>query len=142
MESFLRLARSLVQRGVPVIVVGGAPDRDAGHRLAGAGALDLTGRTSLREAVAVLARARVLVTNDSGALHLGRAAGTRVVGLFGSSSPLWTGPEPGEGEALWLGLPCSPCFRRRCPLHGDAVLRCLRDLPVETVLAATERVPA
>ncbi len=85
----------------------------------------------------MLVRMRVLVTNDSGALHLARAAGTPVVGLFGSTSPRWTGPEPEEGTALWLGLECSPCFRRECPLAGDDHLRCLRDLGVEPVWAET-----
>lgn len=139
LECFAALGRELRSRGTPVVVVGSEREGEAGAALAGLGALDATGATGLLEAIALLARCRVLVTNDSGALHLARAAGTPVVALFGSTSPLWTGPEPGEGETLWLGLPCSPCFRRRCPLSGDSHLRCLREIGVEAVLAALER---
>ncbi len=139
LDRFEALARTLRERGVPVVAIGGEAERSLGARLAAAGARDLTGATGLMDAVAVLARCRALVTNDSGALHLGRAAGVPVVALFGSSTPRWTGPEPHEGEALWLGLPCSPCFRRRCPLNGDRTMRCLRDLPVEEVLETLGR---
>lgn len=142
-ESFAALARTLADRKIPVVVVGGAAEREAGAALAAAtGARDVTGATGLLEAIAVLARCRALVTNDSGALHLARAAGTPVVALFGSTSPVWTGPEPEEGETLWLGLPCSPCFRRRCPLPAADHLRCLREIEVDTVVAALERVVA
>ncbi len=140
MERFEAVARALRDRGEATIVVGGEAERPLGARLAEAGALDLTGATGLMDAVAVLARSRALVTNDSGALHLGRAAGVPVAALFGSSTPDWTGPEPHEGEALWRGLSCSPCFRRRCPLGGDEHLRCLRDISVDQVLEVLERV--
>jgi len=135
-DRFEELARRLAGRGVGPVVVGGPGEREEGARLARAGALDLTGRTDLLTAVAVLARAGAAVTNDSGALHLARAAGTPVVAVFGSSSPVWTGPGPGEGEAVWLGLSCSPCFRRRCPLGGGEHLRCLTGIAPERVLEA------
>ena len=137
---FLKLTEALRATGEQVVVVGGPEEKNLGARLGEVGALDLTGQTGLMDVVAVLARCSALVTNDSGALHLGRAAGTRVVALFGSSSPVWTGPEPEEGDALWLGLPCSPCFKRECPLSGEARLRCLEDIPVGTVLETLERV--
>jgi heptosyltransferase-2 len=70
----------------------------------------------LRETAALLARARLVVSNDTGALHLGRAVGTPVLGLFTSTAPEWTGPAPGEGVALAAGVGCRPCFRRECPL--------------------------
>jgi heptosyltransferase-2 len=140
MERFDAVARVLRDRGEATIVMGGDAERPLGARLAEAGALDLTGKTGLMDAVAVLSRCRALVTNDSGALHLGRAAGVPVVALFGSSTPDWTGPEPHEGGAIWRGLACSPCFRRRCPLTGDDHLRCLRDIPVDEVMTALDRV--
>ena len=134
LERFEELTRRLTAGGESVVVLGGRAERALGTRLAAAGAMDLTGKTSLVEAIAVLARARVLVTNDSGALHLARAAGTQVVALFGSSAPVWTGPEPGEGTAIHLGLDCSPCFRRSCPLTGPAHLACLTGIDVDRVL--------
>jgi heptosyltransferase-2 len=129
--AFAELADRLRRRGIPVVAVGGPADAADTARL-GAD-VDLAGRTDLAEAIAVLARCRAAVTNDSGAMHLARAAGTPVVALFGSSSPRWTGPTEPEGRALTLGLACSPCFARRCPLPGERRLRCLRDLTVDEV---------
>jgi lipopolysaccharide heptosyltransferase II len=136
LEYFAELCRRLSRAGFRVMVTGSNQERDLGAALAEAGALDLTGKTSLLESVAILKRARVLVTNDSGALHLARAAGTPVVALFGSSSPVWTGPGAEEGHTLQHSVPCSPCFRRECPLRGAEHLRCLRGISVEAVLEA------
>lgn len=138
-DAFLEVARTLLARGCEVVVVGGVEDREAAAGLRGAGAIDLTGATSAPEAIAVFARCRAAVTNDSGALHLARAAGIPVVAVFGSSSPAWTGPTPAEGEALWLDLDCSPCFARRCPLEGEAHLACLRGIRPGRVLEALGR---
>ncbi len=138
LDRFQGLARALRERGENVVVVGSAQERPAGETLAACGARDLTGRTDLRGGIAVLGRCRVLVTNDSGAMHMARAAGTPVVALFGSSSARWTGPEPHEGIVLHHAVACSPCFRRRCPLQGDAHLLCLRGTEVAHVLRALE----
>jgi heptosyltransferase-2 len=139
LERFEELARALRKRGVPVVVLGGASEGPLGAALASAGAMDLTGRTTVLEAIGVLARSRALVTNDSGALHLGRAAGTPVIALFGSSSPVWTGPRPEEGTVIGVDLPCRPCFRRNCPLDGADHLACLTRIGVDRVLAALEQ---
>lgn len=140
---FQDLAHRLRERDRPVVWIGSETDRALVGEAAGEhGALDLLGRTNLLEAVAVLGRCRTLVTNDSGALHLARAAGTRMVGLFGSSNPAWTGPAPREGAVVTLGVDCSPCYRRRCPWSGDEELKCLRRIEPEQVLAALDAVEA
>lgn len=110
-----------------------------GKALATTGAIDLTGKTNLLETIAALGQTNLLVTNDSGALHLARAAGTPVVALFGSSSPIWTGPEEREGDVLRHEVPCSPCFKRECPLKGQDHLRCLHGISVDAVLDAVNR---
>jgi heptosyltransferase-2 len=138
-ERYAEVARSLAARGVPAVIVGSERERSLHRPLEEAGARDLSGRTNLLEAVAVLQQCRLLVTNDSGALHLARAAGTPVVAVFGSTSPAWTGPTAAEGDVITRGLPCSPCFHRRCPLSGADHLRCLREIEVPEVLAAVER---
>jgi heptosyltransferase-1 len=98
-------------------------------------AMLLTGRTSLKELAALLRRARLAVTTDTGALHLAAALGTKTVALFGPTAPWRTGPF-GEGhEIVRLGLKCSPCFKRRCPEP-----RCLTDLAPEMVQAACEKI--
>ncbi|NNM35034.1 MAG: lipopolysaccharide heptosyltransferase II [Gemmatimonadetes bacterium] len=138
LEHFVQLCRMAKGKGWTPVVLGGRNESKAGAVLRNEGAIDLAGRTSLLEAIAVLARCAAVVTNDSGALHLARAAGTRVIALFGSSSPAWTGPEPHEGEALFRGLACSPCFARRCPLPGDARMQCLRSITPQEVLVRLE----
>lgn len=87
----------------------------------------------LRGLAAVLAHLDLLVTNDSGPMHVAAALGVRCVALFGPTDPRRTAPA-GEGHrVLYTGRWCSPCFRRRCPLLHH---RCLRDIGVEAVAAA------
>jgi len=136
--NYRRLAEMLIGRGDPVIILGGRAEKLLASRLEGTGARNLAGRTGLLEAIAVLQACRGTVANDSGALHLARAAGTPVVALFGSTSPTWTGPTEAEGEAIWLGLECSPCFARRCRLGGADHLACLTGIEPERVLAALD----
>ncbi len=81
----------------------------------------------------VLAHLDLLVTNDSGPMHLAAALGVRCVALFGPTDPRRTAPAGDGHRVLWRDLWCSPCFRRRCPLlhHG-----CLRGIGVDEVAAA------
>lgn len=92
----------------------------------------------LRPAAALLSRCRLLVANDSGLLHVARAAGVPVVGLYGSTTPEWSGPAPEEGDAITLRLPCSPCFARTCP-RRDRPNECFEAIEVAPVLAAARR---
>jgi lipopolysaccharide heptosyltransferase II len=100
------------------------------------GILDLSGRTSLGDAVAILARSAALVAVDSGILHLGAAVGTRVVGLYGPSNPEITGPR-GEGHVvLRSGIECSPCIRTECDRGRECMLR----IEPEAVISALDGV--
>ncbi|TMQ01259.1 MAG: lipopolysaccharide heptosyltransferase II [Verrucomicrobia bacterium] len=97
--------------------------------------INLAGRTSLRELCAVLKACRVLLTNDTGPMHVAAAVGTPVVAIFGSTSPNLTGPGlPGDPRHHLLdsNAPCSPCFLRECPID----FRCMRGVPVERVANA------
>jgi len=86
--------------------------------------IDLTGRTTLKELVAVIAEARVMVTNDSGPMHVAAAVGTPVVAIFGPTNPRRTGPH-GTGHRVLAGrAPCSPCYRRQCLYAGSTMNRC------------------
>jgi heptosyltransferase-2 len=97
--------------------------------------LNLAGKTSLRELMALLKLSRVLLTNDSGPMHVAAALGTPVVVPFGSTSPELTGPglpgDPGH-RLLKSDAPCAPCFRRECPID----FRCLNGITVERVVEA------
>jgi len=95
----------------------------------------LAGRTSLRELMALLKYCRVLLTNDSGPMHVAAALGTPVVVPFGSTSPELTGPGlPGDVRhpLLKSDAPCSPCFLRECPID----FRCMTGITVERVVEA------
>jgi lipopolysaccharide heptosyltransferase I len=126
------------EKGFQVVITGSAADREMVADIAaqtGAPLINLAGRTSLAELAALLQRARLAVTTDTGPMHLAAALGTRVVALFGPTAPWRTGPF-GEGhEVVRLEMPCSPCFRRDCPEP-----RCLMDLPVSAVKEAVEKI--
>lgn len=101
--------------------------------------LDWAGRTSLDQALAAIAAARAMVSNDSGLMHVAAAFGVPQVALFGSSSPLHTPPLSPKAQVIWLKddaayqppLDCAPCFARECPLGHT---RCLVDIQPERVL--------
>lgn len=97
--------------------------------------VNLAGRTSLRELMALLKLCRGLITNDTGPMHVAAALGTPVVVPFGSTSPELTGPGlPGDlrHRLLKSDVPCSPCFLRECPID----FRCMKGLGVDRVTAA------
>lgn len=98
-------------------------------------ALNFAGRASLHALMALLKACRVLLTNDSGPMHLAAALGTPVVVPFGSTSPTLTGPGlPGAGghQVLTAGAPCAPCSLRECPTD----FRCMQNITVEQVMTA------
>lgn len=96
---------------------------------------NLAGQTSLRELMALLTQCRVLLTNDTGPMHLAAALGVPVVVPFGSTSPELTGPGlPGDARQRLIrsDAPCSPCFLRECPID----FRCMNGIDVERVVDA------
>lgn len=122
---------------LPRAVLLGAPDEQALAadiaRRCDAPVVNLVGQTTLRELAAVLSLATVVVSNDSGPMHLAAALGRPLVSLFGPTDPRRTGPYGATAQVLTHAVPCAPCLRRRCPLvHHD----CLERLPVERVLAS------
>jgi heptosyltransferase II len=99
----------------------------------GVSTMSLAGRTSLRELALVLSGCRAVLTNDTGPMHLAAAVGTKVVAVFGSTSPELTGPGlPGSGNVSFIrgNAPCQPCFLRECPIDR----RCLTSITVESVV--------
>lgn len=97
--------------------------------------LNLAGKTTLRELMALLKLCRVLLTNDTGPMHVAAALDTAVVVPFGSTSPELTGPGlPGDNRhrCLRAPVPCAPCFRPDCPID----LRCMTGTSVESVVQA------
>ena len=136
-EHFAALGRLALRHGLGVAVLGTARDAGAGAAIAAAaaGVTDLCGRTRLDEAIALLAGAAGVVSNDSGLMHVAAALGRPTVGLYGSTDPRHTPPAAHRSATIWLHLDCSPCFQRSCPLGH---LRCLRDIAPDRVWETLE----
>ena len=145
---FAELARQLVQTsGQSIVLLGSAKDSAVCAEIAQAvqangssHCLDLSGRTGLAEALAVVSAARAAVSNDSGMMHVAAAFGVPQVAIFGSSSPRHTPPLSAQARVVWLkddptyqpALDCAPCFERVCPLGHT---RCLQDVTPQRVFA-------
>jgi heptosyltransferase-1 len=100
-------------------------------------AVNLGGRTTLRELACLYRQASLVVTTDSGPMHIAAAVGTPVVALFGPTDPDRTGPYGPGHRVIRSGLSCMPCFRKQC----DTV-RCMREIGVGEVFAAVQEMLA
>lgn len=127
---------ALARHGASAVLLGTAPDAGFAaevRRLAPAGVRDLVGRTTLRQLLAVLARARLAFGPDSGALHMAAALGVPVVSLWGATSVARSAPFGSEHRAVVGTAPCAPCFLAACPIGRV----CMQALPVAAVVART-----
>ena len=135
-DRWAALAGAAVLRGLRVVLLGGPGDRAHGDALASAApqgaAVSLAGRTTLRQAAAVIRGARLLVGVDTGLTHLGFAMGTPPLALFGSTRP-YLDPGAPLGRVLYEPMDCSPC-RRRPTCHGE--FTCMRRHTVDKVADA------
>lgn len=125
---YARLAGMLAGEGYQMWLFGAARDQDICREIAAAhpaDVVDLAGKTRLQDAIDLIALTDLAVTNDSGLMHIAAATGRNIVALFGSSTPAYTPPLTDNAEIVYLGLECSPCFERECPLGH---YRCLRDM--------------
>jgi heptosyltransferase II len=123
---FAELSRRL---GPTAVALGAPGDLQSARGIEG---VNLVGRTNLDEAIALIAGARSVVSNDSGLMHVAAALGRPLVALFGSSSPEHTPPASAAARVLWLHVECSPCYQRECPLGH---FRCMRELSVDRVVS-------
>ncbi len=135
-DKFHRLAVWLNEQGLAVVVVGGGQDRGAGQMiLAGGQGLNLAGSTSLAETAAVLQRSSLLVTGDSGVLHLAVGLDVPTVSLFGPGIAAKWAPKGEKHIVLNKNLPCSPCTRFGTTPPCSAGGRCIQEISVEEVAA-------
>ena len=141
-EYFAELLRQLSakQPDLNFAVLGGADDAHLGRAISGAvpaRCLDLTGKLSLPEMIEWIRLCRLLVTNDTGPMHVAAAVATPVVALFGPTEPTRTGPYGQIDQVLQTRLECVPCLKSRCTYFKP--MECLHALSPATVLAAVER---
>lgn len=133
-EHFAVLAR-LLRQSFPyaqIVVLGTQKDAALGQAIVEQANTvhDLCGQTALGEACSLISRAALVVSNDSGLMHVAAALRRPLVALFGSTDPRHTPPLSETAQIQWLALECSPCFARECPLGH---LKCLRELAPEKV---------
>ena len=105
--------------GLDVLLLGAAQDRDLAEQAmagTGQGIVNLVGRTSLREALGLIQRAKLAIGPDTGLMHIAAAVGTPVVSLWGATEPLRTGPFGFDHLVIRGEAPCSPCHKRQCPI--------------------------
>ncbi len=141
-EHFAQVARRYLSRDWDVWLLGSDKDAPAAAQIASLCAdrcVNLAAKTSLAQAIDLMSLARLVISNDSGLMHVAAALGRPLVAVYGSSDPSMTPPLSRNCSVATLNLDCSPCFKRRCPLGH---LKCLRDLKPEQVTAAAERLIA
>ena len=134
------VAMTMAQQGWQVWLFGSARDRKVTSEIVSYlpktlqdHCCNLAGETTLADAVDLLSCASAVVSNDSGLMHIAAALSRPLVAVYGSTTAAHTPPMNQNSKTLWLGLECSPCFKRECPLgHMD----CLKKLGPEMVLEA------
>lgn len=133
-KSFANVAGAMINKGWQVFIFGSKKDSELAKALMVATnnqCQDLTGKTSLIEAVDLLSLATGIISNDSGLMHIAASLGRPLVVLYGSSTPSFTPPLTKRVKIIHLNLPCSPCFKRHCPLgHFD----CMNQITPDRVL--------
>ena len=147
-ESFVQLIDRIEERGLGPVALLGSPEEEAYVERVRARArapertVNLAGRLRLAELIGVLKRAALLVTNDSGPLHLADALGTPTVSFFGPETPTLFGPRGERHRVLYRGIDCSPCIN----IYNAKTVRCMRSEPecltgigVDEALAAVEQ---
>ena len=131
---YIELGKKLTAAGHTIWVFGSPADQATGERIAtgiGADSVNLAGKTSLLDAIDLLALCDEVVSNDSGLMHVAAAVGAKIVGIYGSTSPGFTPPLSDHASIARIELDCAPCFKRECPLGHK---NCLNQLIPEAVL--------
>ena len=144
-EYFAELVR-LVSREFPQVrfaILGSRDDQAIGQSVAAAApgsCLNLCGQTTLPEMIEWVRRCELMVTNDTGPMHVAAALGKPMAALFGPTEPRRTGPYGRLGEVLRMDLPCAPCLKHRC--HFARPIECLRTLSPAMALARVQKILA
>lgn len=137
-ERFAAVADALTfDHGFNVVLLGGPGEAEIGLRIVAgmrSRPVNRIGATSIREMMAILSQVELVVTNDSGPMHVAAAFDRPIVALFGPTDPLATSPLCSRFRIVRVEAECAPCFKRRCP--GDH--RCMANLSAEHVLLAVE----
>ena len=134
---FAELSELWTQQGGAVVIVGTPSEMHICSEVASncKSVFNLAGQTDLRDLIAIIRMAHVCVTNDSGSMHLAAACDATGIAVFGSTSPIATGPLGGKWLIASDEAECAPCLKRECPLKTKQY-HCLTGVSVEDVHAA------
>lgn len=130
---YAAVANDALSRGWQVWLFGSEKDQavtSAIQQLTKSRCFDLAGKTSLGEAIDLMSHCHTVISNDSGLMHVAAALDKLVIAIYGSSDPTHTPPMHPKAVIQSLGLSCSPCFKRVCPLGHT---HCLNQLPPEQI---------
>jgi heptosyltransferase-2 len=136
---FAEIAQRLQRQGYAVWLIGSAKDKEVADKIIALGnsaSLNLCGVTDLTDAIALLSCAQLVVSNDSGLMHLAAALDRPMLALFGSSSPQFTPPLSAQAHVVKLDIKCSPCFQRECPLGH---FNCMKQLTPDLIWEKLQR---
>jgi lipopolysaccharide heptosyltransferase I len=132
-ERFTALVQPIRDRfGLRSVVAGGPGDCELAAKITHAH--DLTGKTNIRQLVALLQRAKLVIAGDTGPMHIAAALGKPLVTMYGPTDPVMTGPFGRLDTVVRLDIPCSPCFSRKCSHQS-----CLQWLGIEPILSLAAR---
>ena len=136
-KGFVELANLL--NGKEIVLLGDELDCDIAEEIESScegPIINLVGKTSLIQAAQIISHAKIVVSNDSGLMHVAGYTGTPVVGIFGSTSPLWTRPLGNKVKIAQVKTNCSPCFKRLCRYKD---YHCLNNISAQEVLSLMEQ---
>ncbi len=123
---------------VRCVILGGPGEETLGRAIANQmshQALVLSGQTSLQQLMVILARCSVLITNDTGPMHIAQALDVPVVAIFGATESSSTGPTGGQFKILDAGVRCSPCLLRSCPIDHRCMTQVTSGQVVESAMS-------
>ena len=137
-EYYAEVANEAIKKGWQVLLFGSDKDIPVTRQinaLTQNKCVDLGGKTKLGEAIDLMSLCDTVISNDSGLMHIAAALDKKLIAIFGSSDPLHTPPISAKAVIEYLALECSPCFKRECPLAGDAHLACLKNISPQMILS-------
>lgn len=133
-EHYAKLANYKIAQNWSVWIFGSDKDKPVAkqiNQMTTNACIDFSGKTTLAEAIDLMSLTDVVITNDSGLMHVAAALNRRIIAIYGSSDPGFTPPLNNKSKVIDLNLNCSPCFKRECPLGHT---RCLTDISPQQVL--------
>ena len=126
--------------GTHIIIFGGPGDRELGGKIAQImqhRPVDLSGKTSLGEAMALIEKCALFITNDSGLMHVAAALNVPLIAIFGSTNSITTGPLSSNSKIVQVPMECSPCLKPECP---EGHLNCMDKISVDMVFDAVKEI--